>query len=87
MRPQKARRFLRALYAMKHIKYVIFLILACGGLLLSLASNASLCMWGCPETLFAYTLKASFYLFFGLIFLVLYFWVKNTKSKSSNEEC
>jgi hypothetical protein len=37
------------------------------GLLLVAALNISVCAWGCPSTLFVYSLQASF---FALVFLI-----------------
>ena len=47
--------------------------------LISAAFNVSLCMWGCPKSLFAYSLQASFFIALVVVVGAIYTWIKATK--------
>lgn len=48
------------------------LIALVAGLALSIISNISVCMWGCPQTVEVYLMMTSFFVLIGLIVWVGY---------------
>lgn len=61
---------------MNHIKYIVFLVLALSILFVAGALSLSLCMWGCPKSLYAYSIQAIFFIALILVIGVIYAWVK-----------
>lgn len=57
---------------MNKLLLVLALIMLLMGLALSIGSNMVVCMWGCPQTVMVYSLKASFFILIGLIVWVGY---------------
>ena len=56
----------------KKLPLLLSLVVLVTGLFLSAVLNISVCAWGCPSTLFVYSLQASFFVLVFLIVWVVY---------------